>query len=231
MAVTGFFHHIGTFLLLATTVLLIITTISAPVVNDIGLLKVTLSNATSNHYSQVSFGTFGYCYLNTADNGRDYCSHSHVGYRPANIMTSIEDTTFSKTSRDATHVLTRVMILHPIATGIAFIAFVLALGSGFFGSLLAAFTSLLAFIVTLVALICDFVLFAIIRDNVNDDGAGSHASYSVGIWTILAAAITSLLGAAVVLLTCCSARLHKRRRDSAVVKSDYGAPARKRRWF
>lgn len=154
-----------------------------------------------------------------------------MGYRPADIMASIEDTTFSRTSRDATHVLTRVMILHPIATGIAFVAFVLALGSGFFGSLLAALASLLAFVVTLVALVCDFVLFAIIRDKVNGDGAGSHASYSVGIWTILAAAITSLLGAAVVLLTCCSARLHKRRRDSAVVKSEYGAPAKRRRWF
>lgn len=66
MAVTGFFHHIGTFLLLIATVLLIITTISAPVVNDIGILKVTLSNATDDNYSQISFGTFGYCYLNTA---------------------------------------------------------------------------------------------------------------------------------------------------------------------
>lgn len=66
MAGTGFFHHIGTFFLLAATVLLIITTISAPVVNDIGLLKVTLSNATNDHYSEVSFGTFGYCVLNTA---------------------------------------------------------------------------------------------------------------------------------------------------------------------
>ena len=66
MAVTGFFHHIGTFLLLVATVLLIITTISAPVVNDIALLKVTLSNATDSHYSEISFGTFGYCYLNTA---------------------------------------------------------------------------------------------------------------------------------------------------------------------
>lgn len=66
MAVTGFFHHIGTFLLLASTVLLIITTISAPVVNDISMLKVTLANATNEHYSEISFGTFGYCYLNTA---------------------------------------------------------------------------------------------------------------------------------------------------------------------
>lgn len=66
MAITGFFHHIGTFLLFAATILLIITSISAPVVNDIGLLKVKLSNATNDHYSEVSFGTFGYCVLNTA---------------------------------------------------------------------------------------------------------------------------------------------------------------------
>jgi hypothetical protein len=66
MAVTGFFHHIGTFLLLVATVLLIITSITAPVVNDLGLMKVKLSNATNDHYSEVSFGTFGYCVLNTA---------------------------------------------------------------------------------------------------------------------------------------------------------------------
>lgn len=66
MAATGFIHHIGTFLLLVATILLIVTSISAPVVNDIGLLRVKLSNATNEHYSEVSFGTFGYCVLNTA---------------------------------------------------------------------------------------------------------------------------------------------------------------------
>lgn len=66
MAVTGFFHHIGTFLLFVATVLLIITSITAPVVNDLGMMKVSLSNATNDHYSEVSFGTFGYCVLNTA---------------------------------------------------------------------------------------------------------------------------------------------------------------------
>lgn len=153
-----------------------------------------------------------------------------VGYKPADIMSNVEDTSFSSSSRDATHTLTKVMILHPIATGIAFIAFLFALGSGFFGSLLAAFTSLLAFIVTVVSLICDFVLFSIIKDNVNDDRSGSHASYSVAIWTILAAAICSLLGAVVILFTCCSARLHKRR-NASVSKTDYGYPAERRRWF
>lgn len=66
MAVTGFFHHIGTFLLFVAAILLIITSITAPVVNDLGMMKVSLSNATNDHYSEVSFGTFGYCVLNTA---------------------------------------------------------------------------------------------------------------------------------------------------------------------
>ncbi|KAK2615619.1 hypothetical protein N8I77_002363 [Diaporthe amygdali] len=237
MAVTGFIHHIGTFLLFTATILLIITTITAPVVNDIGILKVTLSNATNDHYSEVSFGTFGYCVLNTADDDHDYCSRHTIGYHPADLLTNLEETSYSDYSRKVTYGLTKVMILHPIAAGIAFIAFLMAAGSGFFGSLLAAFTSLAAFVVTVVALICDFVLFAIIRDNVNDQDNNSHAYYSAGIWTILIAGICSLLGAIIVFFTCCSARLHKRRNSrhaSTVPKNDYGAATttrRRRRWF
>lgn len=163
-----------------------------------------------------------------------------VGYRPADIMAKVEGTSFSTASRDVTHGLTKVMVLHPVAAGLAFIAFLLALGAGLFGSLLAACTSLLAFVVTVVSLICDFVLFSIVKDNVNDDGTGSRASYSAAIWTVLAAAVCSLLGAAVVLFTCCSARMHKKRgRKSSggafgSKTDEYGyatAPAGRRRWF
>jgi hypothetical protein len=66
MAVTGFFHHIGTFLLFAATVLLIITDISAPVVKNIAILKVNLGNQTGGHHTSVVFGTFGHCILDTA---------------------------------------------------------------------------------------------------------------------------------------------------------------------
>jgi hypothetical protein len=54
-----FIHHIGTFLLLVATALLIVTSISAPVINDIGLLTVNLQDETIG--KEVSFGTFGYC--------------------------------------------------------------------------------------------------------------------------------------------------------------------------
>ena len=66
MAETGIFHHVGTFLLFGAAVLLLITTITAPVVNDFAILKVTLTNRSSIRNSSVTFGTFGYCVLDVA---------------------------------------------------------------------------------------------------------------------------------------------------------------------
>lgn len=71
MAKTGLFHHIGTLLIFAATILLLITCISAPVVNDIGILKVKLDVFNDGHQSVVSFGSFGYCQL-------DYNSYAHL---------------------------------------------------------------------------------------------------------------------------------------------------------
>lgn len=69
MAQTGFFHHIGTFLLFAATVLLIITCISAPVVHDLAILKVDLGNSASSSHGTVTFGTFGFCKNNLNGDG------------------------------------------------------------------------------------------------------------------------------------------------------------------
>lgn len=66
MANTGLFHHVGTFLLFAAFVLLLIASISSPVINDISMLKVTLTNQTNTRNSSVTFGTFGHCVLDVA---------------------------------------------------------------------------------------------------------------------------------------------------------------------
>lgn len=65
MARTGFFHHIGSFLLFSASILLLVTSISAPVVNHLSLLKVRLGNATEAHKTALTFGTFGYCLVDT----------------------------------------------------------------------------------------------------------------------------------------------------------------------
>jgi len=67
MAITGIIHHIGTALLFISAILLLITTISAPVVNDISIFKVTLTNSTTQRNSSVTFGTFGYCVRDVSD--------------------------------------------------------------------------------------------------------------------------------------------------------------------
>ncbi|KAI1764198.1 pali-domain-containing protein [Hypoxylon sp. FL1150] len=241
MKQTGFFHHIGSFLLLAATVLLVITTISAPVVNKISMLKVNLyDQASGDRNPTITFGTFGWCVTDALSDGGDVCSGKHIGYDPISVVeNNVDNVDFSHLSTDTSEGLTRVMILHPIAAGLSFIAFLLALGAGVVGSLLASLTSLLTFIVTLVVLITDFVCFAIIRNEVNNaasnNGNASRAEWGAATWTMLVAAICNLLATVIVFFTCCSARLHRRRESRRAAKDvpeGYGTPVqRRRRWW
>jgi len=212
MAKTGFFHHVGTFLLFAASILLLITTISAPVIKDIAILKVTLTNSSNIRHSSVTFGTFGHCVLDVAPKAtdQDWCTGKHIGYDPASIMASIDGDSFNFASAKSTKGLTNVMVLHPVACALAFIAFLFALGSGVCGALFASAMAAVAWIVTLVVMAVDFALFGIIKNHVNKDGSGSHAVYSTGMWTVLAAMVCLFFGTFIVLFTCFSARRHKR---------------------
>ncbi|KAF7563458.1 hypothetical protein G7046_g659 [Stylonectria norvegica] len=211
MGVGRFVHHFGTFLLLAATVLLIIVDISAPVVNDISLLKVNL--AASRKGDQVTFGTFGYC-IHDVDGSNDECTKSMIGYNPAKVMKSLEGTSFGEISENTPKGLTRVMVLHPVATGLTFIAFLLCLTSGTVGSLMASIVAALAFIVILVALICDFVGLGIIKRKVDRDASTSHATWGVAIWLLLASAAATLAATVIVFFTCCASRARRRRESS-----------------
>ena len=53
------------------------------------------------------------------------------------------------------------MILHPIACGVAFVAFALSCGAGVVGSLLGAMVAALAWVLTLVVMAVDFSLFGV----------------------------------------------------------------------
>jgi len=179
------------------------------------ILKVTLSNADTT----ANFGTFGYCI--SGDSGG--CTGKHIGYDPASVMESLDNTDFGTASTDTSKALTRVMVLHPIATGVAFIAFLLALGSGFCGAIFAASTALIAWLITIVVMITDFVLFGIIKRHVNNDGSGSNASFSTGMWTLVAAMVILLVGTLLVILTCCSSRMHRQNRNTKHEESGYAA--------
>lgn len=226
--VLGLFHHVGALLLLGAAVLLLITSISAPVVNHLSILKVDLQNGDT-----VKFGSFGYCILSSQGTA---CTKAHIGYSPVPLLDSLGVGDYGSASKNTADALTRVMILHPIGSGLAFIAFLAALGASMIGSLLSAFIAGIAWLVTLVVLVTDFVGWGIVRRKVNNDDnnqngvAGNHASFEEGIWCVLAAFVALFFGAVIVLLTCCSGRRKRRAGRSSKVEPmvSEGVPARRR---
>lgn len=146
-------------------------------------------------------------------------------------MERIDNTDFNRASVDTTKALTRVMILHPIVTGLAFISFLLSVGSGVCGALFAALFAALTWALTVVVMATDFVLFGIIKNHINGDkdNSGSKAEYSVAMWTLLVGMIALFFGTFMVLFTCFSARRH--RNDVRTTKTEYVAPATTRRRF
>jgi hypothetical protein len=227
MGATGLIHHFGSFCLFMATILLIITCISAPVVSHIAMLKVRYDNNAGN----VHYGTFGWC----ADiaGSRHGCSGINVGYDAVGVLedSGMRNFRLSDASSSTANALTNVMILHPVACGLNFIAFLLAVGASVVGSFLASMMALLAFLVTLVVLITDFVGFALIRNAVNRSNTGAEASYGAASWTLLAAAILSLIGSVILFFTCCSARIHRRRQSRTKTEHYEGSASSRRRWF
>lgn len=224
--VLGFFHHIGVLLLLAASVLLLITTITAPVVNHLSILKVHLGNGDT-----VNFGTFGYC---TFSSQGEFCTKSHIGYSPVPYLASLGAGNYGSASKDTADALTRVMILHPIACGLAFLAFLTGVGASWIGSICASILAAIAWLVTLVVLITDFVAWGIVKKKVNDDGT-SHATFEEGIWTLLAAFVVLFFGSIIVLFSCCSGRRKNRAGRAAKTEPAYveggAVPARRRRFW
>lgn len=212
---TGIFHHVGTFLLLVATALLLVTTITAPVVNDMSLMRVRNSRNSQSVGDGISFGTFGYCLLNVeraSNDDDDRCTSSRIGYSPLKQLPTATRITYTNAEESTTRALTHVMVLHPIAVGLTFISFLLAIGSGFIGAIFAASLSTLSFIVSVIVLATDFTLFSIVRRRVRDSGAaGAEVTWGTGIWTLTAAVVVLFLATVVVLATCCSSRLHQRR--------------------
>ena len=220
MGIGLFFHHTGTLLLLVATALLIVSDISSPVINSLTIMKVSFGNGVS-----LDFGSFGWCLLRSGHDAQ--CSSTKIGYNPASLIHDIDNTSFSTAAYDTSKALTNVMVLHAVATGLTFISFLICLGHSCVGSFIASIISAIAFIVTAVALICDFVGWSIIHHDVNNDSNGSStADYGPAIWCVLAAGILTLIATLLVFVTCCAGRVRDKRSSRSRRNMDkYSGPA------
>ncbi|KAI7240512.1 hypothetical protein KC330_g1270 [Hortaea werneckii] len=223
-------HWVGVYFLFVASILMLFVTLSAPIIDHLSLLRVSLNNGTLEHPSSVTFGTYGYCILNVGEERNDdYCPRRNIGYSPSRTITAITASSahpFSEVSSGTATSLTCVMVLHPIITGLAFIAFLLSLGSGLIGSLAGAFVAAIAWVLTLIALACDFSLFGIVRHHVNDyeNGIRAHANFGGGMWLLLASFVLLFLGMVVVLFTCVSVRREKKRASAGTGRDSGAAP-------
>lgn len=148
------------------------------------------------------------------------CSDSSIGYNPAQVLEGANFADFSNAREDTTKALTNVFVLHPVGTGVAFIAFLLSLVStSTILSILATLVTALAFVINAVACIISFVTFSLIRSEVNKS-VGSNATYGPAIYLAVVAAALCLIATVIMFVTCCAGR-RRRRRDSRKMMQGY----------
>ncbi|WVQ94619.1 hypothetical protein IAU59_001699 [Kwoniella sp. CBS 9459] len=203
----------GSFLLFAAFALLLVSTVSAPVFRQISFLEVR------NSSQKLAFGVFGYC-TNVDGGGNHGCTDRRLGYDIADVTGSLANFTYVN---DRLEGLTKALILHPIATGLAFLSFLIALCSDRLGFLFASLIAFFAFLVSLAAMVVDFVMFGIIRNQVNNNSStiNATAKFDNAIWLTLAATVILFFSTFIVCFETCTAR--RRTRDKEVGYAGNGA--------
>jgi hypothetical protein len=96
---------------------------------------------------------------------------------------------------EATRRLTKVLILHPIAAGLAGLAFLFGMcGAAYHrtGTIFMTIVSALATLVTLVIFIIDVVIFTVARNRIRNNGLSSELGNA--LWLTLGALAALLIG-------------------------------------
>jgi hypothetical protein len=121
-------------------------------------------------------------------------------------MERVDHSNFNSISGGTSDAFTRIMVLHPIACGVTFIAFLVSIAGGLVGSLAGALTAFVAWILTIVVLATDFTLFGVVRNHINHDKTDTKAYFGSAMWMLVASFMMLGLGMAIVFFTCCAAR-------------------------
>jgi len=158
----------GTLLSFAAMVLLLFVSISVPTWSKVSLLNIGQSGP-----NQLKYGVFG-----------STGSSPSVGYFFTN----------PHVNSTVLHNLTKSLILHPIAAGLAGFAFFFGIcGTAGFrtGTVIMTLLAGLALLTTFVVWIIDMILFGIARQRYRD--AGDKAQYGNANWLTLGALVALML--------------------------------------
>lgn len=205
------------FVLFASWVLLLLVTLSAPIIEPIYLFRLAAESGSSlgSASGAVQFGVFGYCVTDVQvsvlgfGGDRDgECSRRRLGYRiDSTVATVLRADDINDSISRAT---TAAFVLNPIAAGLAFLAFLASLfmlrkGTAHDGrhdhatvattrtSRLASFFTfglgLLAALAATVAFLIDIIAVVIIRNHIRDRTDSVSLHWGNAVWMALGAAV------------------------------------------
>jgi len=203
--------HLGTpFLFFVAFLLLLLATLSVPIIKSIYLFEIgAVVSAGSGFLSAsasvvVKFGIFGWCsspvllqasFIHESQPAQ--CSPTKLGCSigPAleNILSSID----AKSLVDSIeHGLSIVLVLHPVACALTFIALIFTLWSAYrpqagrISSAIATGSGILAAVITTLVFIIDCVFTAIARTRIHKATEGkAFVKFGNAEWIVLVAAI------------------------------------------
>lgn len=101
------------------------------------------------------------------------------------------------------------VVLHPVASAVAFIAAFIAMAAGFAGSLIGGCIAFLAWIFSVVAVGIDFTVFGIVKKRLDDynDNNELHgydlweSTFGPALWCVVVAFVFLTVGTPIVLFT------------------------------
>ncbi|KAJ2931388.1 hypothetical protein H1R20_g5644, partial [Candolleomyces eurysporus] len=180
----AFFTNLAPFFLFSAFVLLLLVTLSAPIIDPIYLFRLLadVGGSAAGARGSIQFGVFGYCVsaieasVFGIDNTRDAeCSSPRLGYRFDSTVARVLGV--SGVTDLISRTLTALLVLNPIATGLTFLAFLTSLfmlrkganGTARLPSFLTLGVGFLAALITTVAFIANIVIVAVVRNRIRDD--------------------------------------------------------------
>ncbi|KZT68218.1 pali-domain-containing protein [Daedalea quercina L-15889] len=200
---------VAPFFFFVAFLLLLLVSLSVPIIKPIYLFHL-VGHETSSLYTATGsawFGVWGYCISpvdvsvlgNSVDTSAS-CSKAQLGYDlNQNILTEIGASALHLNTSTISKATSAVLVLHPIATGFAFLALVSSLfaihrrtGNGLSrgASLITLITGSLAALLTTVVFLIDVIFVAVIRHRVRSESDGEFTlNWGNAVWMALGATI------------------------------------------
>ncbi|KAK4056569.1 hypothetical protein OIO90_002417 [Microbotryomycetes sp. JL221] len=177
----------GTLVVLVATILLVLVSVSVPLLKSIWFLKATVAG------QEVTLGTWGVC-----ANGQ--CTKASLGYS-LNLeelfgydgLANIEIT--KQIPNALVKWLTYVLVLHPVAAVLAAVSVVLGCLAhirGFGGTCFTTCFASFGATIALIAFAFDLALFIVAKKRIESSDVGGSAQLGNALWMTLAAAILLL---------------------------------------